>query len=272
MTELTHLKPVSGPHSVREAVLSLFLAQPIFKPEKFQELVNQESTNNIGYHEFRITKRAEVTFQPDKNGLDLFQNSDPQTVGFSCRSFLEGATAFVLQGVNDIERSFFSFHTLKYERWVPFKDEFHRVMSKVFAIQNECHVLAVSLHYIDEFVWSDASELPLRKIFNEESAMLPIGFLESPNSNYVLNTQKMREHNFYFDRIDITVDSSKSFPTITVSHNVIQELKEGIEMSRFLNEDKFLELVDQIHEYNKKTLGMLFTQEVQKLINLPNPS
>ncbi|TKC13151.1 TIGR04255 family protein [Pedobacter polaris] len=265
----TYLKPFSHNHSIREAVVTIFLGSPIIKPERFQELI----TKGLGeyFHLFENVNAVQIQIKPGVNGLTP-QQTTQQNAGFRFVGFNQGKIGTVFQGINELERTFMSYHSFGYKRWAEFLDNYLSVLSILSQNHEALFIRAVSIHYIDEFTWVSQEPLDLNKIFNDEAKYMSKAFLDSSNtSNFIYTTEKKDGSSLLFDRLDIKVDN-KITKNITISHNILKQFDDFKSLSSLLDNEKdfFLESLQKLHNYNKEILNDILNDRVKTLINLPN--
>ena len=261
----TVLKPVSDKHSVKEVVITLFLANPIIKPERFEALIKDKFKDKFQ----KFEKVNQVQFQLKGKEGGSIESTPPsilENVGFKFQRFEEGKMVTALQGVNELLRNFISYHSLDYLDWDLFLPDFKIVLIEVANFHPELFVNAFSLHYIDEFVWDSDEEIEPKNIFNENSTLLPKEFFSCQLNNYQLTTVK-KDKFVYFDRLEIQVeDRPKKF--ITISHNVIHNLNDNIALNNLVESTDLKDMLDHAHLLNKKTLVSILTNEVCDLIKI----
>lgn len=266
MTDLkTVLKPVSEKHSVKEAVITLFLANPIIKPERFEVLIKDKFKDK--FQKFEKVNQVQFQFKGNEGGA--FETTPPsilENVGFKFQRFEDGKTVTALQGLNEPLRNFISYHSLDYLDWDLFFPDFKNVLTEVANFHSEIFVNAFSLHYIDEFVWDSDEEIEPTHVFNEKSSLLPNEFFSCQLNNYQLTTVKNDKFK-YFDRLEIQVeDRPKKF--ITISHNVIHNLNDNFALKNLLESPDLQDMLNHAHLLNKKTLVSILTKEVCDIIKI----
>src|SRR5580658_8236865 len=223
MPLIEKVRPFNATHSIKEAVISLFIENPIIKADRFKELIDREFKEKFQLFEplmaFQLQFKNPMV-QPFKIDSTEIQNN----IGFKFTSFERGSPVRVLQGQNDNlnNRTFISYHTLNYSRWDPFYKDYIEVIKIVAKHNPDLFITAVSLHYIDQFFWTDESPIDLKIIFNRDASSIPKDFFASIVSNYSIITQKQISTNTnYLDRLEIIIDHLIK-PSITISHNVTQ--------------------------------------------------
>lgn len=268
MTDLRNvLIPVSGNHSIKEAVITLFLGSPIMNPETYESLLKDGF--NGRYQKFG--KVNQLQFQlvgKEEGGIESKSPQLLENIGFRFQKFKDGNLIEALQGVNEQLRNFISFHSLNYNDWDIFFPEFRSVLNTISDFQKNLKVKAFSLHYIDEFSWNDNSDINVDLVFNKQSELLPVEFFNCKLNNYQIT--KFKDNKFsYIDRLEIKIDDSQQ-KSITVSHNLISELESVVELNELINSTNFEEKLNHAHSINKQVLISLLKKDVCELINLKN--
>jgi uncharacterized protein (TIGR04255 family) len=268
MSITASLKPINPKHSIKEAVISIFLAQPVIKPERFLGLL--ESDFKDKFQKGEILSHAQYKFSTNtKNRIPEFEPSSiDKNAGFRFTSFINGKQAYVLQGLNEVNRQFISFHTFQYERWQGFFEEFQNCIETLSNFQSGIFVAAYSIHYIDEFKWESNNEIPTREIFQVESEILPKAFFDSYDTNFTINRTLNSIVFPMFERLEIKVENNSNSP-IVISHNITYTLSDFRELKDIVVSRDLYDKLQIMHEENKNTLSRLLAEDVQRLINLP---
>ena len=260
------IRAISGSHSIKEAVISVFLANPIIKPERFQALIEKEFKDK--FQQFEAISTVQIQIKNDKGTLE---NSTPQllnNVGFKFSNFKKGVPTTVIQGLNESNRSFISYHSLSYSSWDIFFSDCKNCFEILNQLQTDIFITAFSLHYIDEFLWIDEDNvIDTTVVFNKFANNIPKEFFNSSNTDFNLTTERVEGKYKYFDRLAIKVEPAIK-PIISISHNVTQPLKEVISLSDLIKSNTFNEILEVAHNHNKKLLGDILTPEVKQLIKL----
>lgn len=267
MTE-TYLKPFSQKHSIREAVISIFLANPIIKPERFEDLIAGEL--GTYFHLFENVNGLQIQIKPVANGFSP-QSRTQSNTGFKFLGFTKGKIGTVLQGINEMDRTFISYHNLVYTRWAEFLENYMKVLNILSKNQEDLFIKGISVHYIDEFTWVSGDDLDLNKIFNDSAKYMSKAFLDSSNtSNFIYTTEKKDGDCLLFDRLDIKVDN-KITKNIAISHSILKQFDDFKSLSSLLYVDNefFLNSLQSLHNYNKEILNDILNENVKTLINLP---
>jgi uncharacterized protein (TIGR04255 family) len=260
------IKPIKEKNSIREAVISVLLANQILKPEKYKALIETDLKDT--FQLFEPLSQVKLQF---KNVEGKIGQPDPQitdNAGFKFSSFKNGNLVKALQGLNEVGRTFISFHCLDYNSWDEFYKEYNSIINVIAKQQTEIFINACSLHYIDEFLWIDEkSKLDVNLFLKNKNEYLPETFYNSANTAYTLVTEKVNGNIKYIDRIEVVVNSGIR-PNLIISHNVTQPLKNIVELKELINDSTFNEIFSNAHIHNKEILGNLLTDEVQVLIGL----
>jgi uncharacterized protein (TIGR04255 family) len=259
------IQPINDKHSIKEAVISIFLANPIIKPERFKQLI--ESNFKDKFQKFETVNQVEFQLQNDGNNPPTLNQQLLPNVGFKFIAFEKGESVKVLQGINEKSRNFISYHSLNYDRWNDFYKEYLDVLKSLSELHSDFFVTAFSLHYIDQFLWNGALPIDLASIFNNEANYISKEFFASKLNNYSIVLEKENKHGIYIDRIEIKVDHVIK-PMITISHNVTQPLKDIMSLNELLESTLFSEILNICHLHNKELLNDILTENVVELIKL----
>ena len=263
------LRPFSQNHSIREAVISIFLVNPIIKPERFEQLISNGF--NDDFHLYEATNAVQIQFKQNANGFSPQPEQQPN-IGFRFLGFANGKIGRMLQGTNDLNRTFISYHSFAYTRWNQFLDDYLKYLKIITNFQSDIFVRAVSVHYIDELNWISNSAMDLTKVFNDEAKYMSKAFLESSNtSNFMYSTEKTDSSNcLTMDRLEIKVDN-KNNKNIIISHNITKQFNDFENLSTLIDSDQsfFKSSLQDLHNYNKKILSDILNENVKTLINLP---
>lgn len=266
MSFLANLKKPNSKNAIKEAVISLFLAAPIIKPKRFGQLINKSFSQS--FQHFEPVNAIKFQFKnADGKITQLNQISDE--VGFKFTRFVNGATSNILQGINEEQRTFISYHIFDYNRWKDFVEDFKHVITNLSEGQSNLFVTAFSLHYIDEFVWDNVNEpVPFREIFNTDSSFLPKEFFDSLTNEYHLTSQRRVGEFSYFDRLEVKINSNPGNSLIYISHNITQQIVDTQDLNELIQNDEFFKMLQQAHEYNKDLLKSVLKESIQSYIGL----
>jgi uncharacterized protein (TIGR04255 family) len=263
MNLINYLKPCKEKHSVREAVITLFLGNEILNPNDFQKLHQKEL--NFDVFEIVKSRKVQLKLEPSSNS-GSYQD---QEIGFQFANFLDNEIKTALKGVNDAEgNNFIAYHTLDYVRWTPFKEDFLEYAKHLTKIQNNFLIKGFGIYYIDDFIWENETEkLPKELIFKKDGNVIPNHFFTTNNASFSLVTEQIANDIPFLESFNIDI-SNETQPNIRIAHNVLQILPKIIELTAFLNDDFHLKLIQEAHIYNKNMLKQILSEDVQNLISL----
>lgn len=265
---MINVRPVNEGHSIKEAVISTFLAAPIIKPERFHELINNQFRDT--FHQFETINQFQFQIR-NQNGL--IENSGTQVLnnrGFKFSAFNNGKLQKVLQAVNEETRSHISYHSLDYKRWNGFFNDYVNYIKTILNFHPNIFINAISLHYIDEFDWIDPKLSDLEDMFDRGCSYISPQFFNSLRTTNILTMERTKQNDpkgKYLDRIEIKVEPNIR-PSILISHNVTEPLPEPIELSSFIDTEQFNETMMAAHLHNKNILNCLLKKNIKDLINL----
>lgn len=266
MSFLANLKKPNNKHSIKEAVISLFLATPIVKPQRFGQLINSSFSQT--FHQFEPVNAIKLQFKNAEGKLTQLNHINDE-VGFKFTKFVNGHVSNILQGINEDQRTFISFHILDYSRWKGFVENFKSVIEGLSEGQSNMFVTAFSLHYIDEFIWDNSNEpVPFQEIFNLNSSFLPREFFESVTNEYQLTSQRKVGEFTYFDRLEIKVNPNPANSIIYISHNITQRIDDSQELKDLIQSKLFFDMLQQAHDHNKDLLKSVLKESIQDYIGL----
>ncbi|MFN0034730.1 MAG: TIGR04255 family protein [Saprospiraceae bacterium] len=269
MSNLRYLKPSHGTHSIKEAVITIFLSAPIENPYSFQGLLNAEFKGR--FDQFDEIETFKVAF-PLSGLTSDHMVQENKNAGFRFSKMVDSNPIRILQGVNEDNRTFLSFHTLDYSRWRSFFEEYLACIQIIADKHQEFQIEAMSLQYIDEFIWEVANTLDLKVVFSDKSRHIPNSFLEHNSARldlFFTNDKTKEDGTIYYDRINLTTSSTFENQTvITISHIVTHQLVNAINIKELLNQKVFQNMIEKAHRHTKETLKDLLTDETAALINL----
>ncbi len=260
------IKPYNPNHSIKEAVISVFLSNPIIKPLRFKSLIETDFKDK--FQQFEPLKQIKFKFLGEISNSNRPEQHITEEAGFRFSHFENGIKKTVLQGLNEDHRQFISFHSFEYTSWKDFLNNFKFAITSLSNFQSDLFVTAISLHYIDEFNWIDSSNpIDSRVIFNQTSKIIPLIFYNSINSQFNLITEHIENNKKYFNRIEISTESNFS-QIIQISHNISQALDDVITLKDLISLEILEEILSTAHSKNKELLQDILTPEIKELINL----
>jgi uncharacterized protein (TIGR04255 family) len=259
------ITPCNKDHSIKEAVITLFLANPIIKPDRFKKLIENEFKEK--FQQFQLLSGVAFQVRNKMGEPTNFSQQITKDAGFRFSSFEKGIEVKVLQAQNEITRNFISFHSLNYTRWANFYAEYINTIQPIADHHPELFVTAVSLHYVDQFFSTSSIPINLTEVFSNEGDYLPKEFFKSQISNYSIVTNKEIDEIKHYNRIEININNDIR-PGITISHNISQSFKDVIDLSDLLKDPKFGATLEREHLLNKAVLKDILNDQVIKMINL----
>ncbi|ATA90004.1 TIGR04255 family protein [Capnocytophaga stomatis] len=252
--------PVAGNHSISRVSANIFLPQSLIKPEDVFDKINQKKALSEYQKKGLISSK---TINLHNDGLHI---SSDEIFGFVFEEFNEiGSSVNVLkiENINDKSKSQISFETRDYTNWMNFKERFFRNIDSLANVY-PFYVEAMSLNYIDEFIWQSDEKIPVSSIFNQDAELMNSNFIQSHNGTLVIISQS--EHNpkekFREEKTEILFNND-------VKRVIINHIY-AIKLEDFKGYDKsFLEeLFNEAHSKNIELLDKIFTSEIKKNINL----
>lgn len=252
-------------NSIKEAVISLFLSSPIIQPARFGEILNDQNIPGF-FQSFERVDQVSFSVESVEGKLTNKENNI-NNIGFKLLKFDKGQPEFVLQGINEGKRNFFSFHDLNYSRWANFIENYSNLLKAIQRIQGEIFLAGISLQYVDEFIWVEEGKIDLSKIM-EAKDYLPQNFIKI-KSGHLINTREIESQNDIrcFDRIEVLL-SSDIAKTVTISHNQNIHFKNLINLKEEDTRNSIINELQVLHNQNKAFLKDVLLGEVKTLIRL----
>ncbi|MBR2507658.1 MAG: hypothetical protein IKB70_12390 [Bacilli bacterium] len=262
MATLESLKPFSGEHSIKEAVVTFFLATKIIDPLSYKSLI--ETKFKEKFQSFNPIRQVQVIFaNPHKPEPETRMIEDN---GFKFTSFKDGKIQNVIQGLNEANRYFFSFHSLIYSNWIEFRSFVIQCAKDIEEVQGGQYVVAYSLGYTDEFTWDEA-DYDANLLFAKDG-QVPDEFFTSRQFDYNLNAEN-KDKKQCFDRISVRVSNQMNQKFISINHNITFVIDEKpIRLNELIANSSFCENLEFAHDANKSRLKGILSQEVCTKIRL----
>ena len=111
--------PYNSNHSIKEAVIAIFLANRIIKPERFQKLIEHDFKDE--FQQFDKIGKVAFRFQHETGQpANITIPEKEEDAGFNFISYDKGEVNKILQARNENDRYFISFHDRKYVSWSDF--------------------------------------------------------------------------------------------------------------------------------------------------------
>jgi len=253
------LKPVSGSHSISRVIANIFLPQNLVKPDYlFKKIVDSEQLIKYQKRGLSTTK----TINLNKNNLNI---SNEEVHGFIFEEFNAGKSVSILKTENVQNKAQISFENREYKRWDKYKNRFYsdlEVLAGIFEIYLE----AISLTYVDEFIWISEEKIDVNQIFDTDSELLNSSFINSYNGSMILISQSEKKENIQFEEEKTEVLFNNDVKRIIVNHTFAIKLDE----IKIYNSDKELvkKCFEIAHKANKDLLGKIFVEGIQYKIGL----
>jgi uncharacterized protein (TIGR04255 family) len=264
-----YLRLGGGSHAIKEATLSLFFGSQFVNLDELRKLV---STNLADvFNQVRDLRPMEVEVSGKISQPEVVTSSAQvlDVIGFQAAQKTDNVLTKILQFNNDPERVALSLHNLQYNRWADFLALFERV-TLIFANSlADLQVLGVSLHYVDELEWTDASQqLPVSKIYKQNPDYFPGLFFKNSLGEVTLTAVQEVKGLSFFDRLH-TTSAANGRPVVSISHNVVHQFEQAITLTSLIKQPNHLShVLQQAHEHNKAVLGEILQPEVQEFIGL----
>lgn len=256
------LVPISKTHSISRVIANFFLAQGFAKPKfVFDKIILDNKLHH--YHKKGLTSSKIINFENDSLNISNESNN-----GFMFEEFEKsGKTINLLKVENtNTSRALISIENRKYINWTDFKNRFIEdttILSETF----DMFVEAVSLTYVDEFIWNSEKEIDVKSIFNEESDLINKKFLNSYNGTIVLLSQSNTDNKSNIPEEKTEIIFNNQLRRIIVNHTYALKLNEVCVFSKN-NSQVFKDYFDEAHKINKDILIELFSENVKESINL----
>lgn len=262
---LDKLHPILDRHSVNRSTISLYLPQEILKPEKLFDKINKDEYFSTKYQRRNLIHSRVISFKNDINALSIIdEKSNDNIVGFVFEQFnIDGEVENIINLRNENNKALISFETRKYIRWENFFNSFFEDF-KNLEIGYEFYFEALSLTYIDEFIWKSEEKIPVDEIFEKNSELINSKFLKSKNGTIILFSQN--EDNNAEEKTEISFNNE--LKRIQVIHQHATKFNDLLDSKTLIENDKIKKLLDLAHLSNKDTLKDLLTQAVKEKINL----
>lgn len=262
---LNNLIPVSGKHSISRAFITLFLPQVVLKPEKVLDKINKGTHLNQKYKRRNLLKAKIFRVSNIENEFAVYdRNLTDPIIGFILEEFdLNGKIENLITLRNDegSNKSVITFETRNYSRWNKFYSRFLEDFNEIVK-DNGFYFEAISLTYIDEFIWDKDEYIPVYEIFEENSELINNKFLKSKNGTIVLLSQN--ENLNIEEKTEISFNNE--IKRIQIIHQHATRFKDLYDEKILLQ--KIENVLNIAHTSNKETLSSLLKFNVKEKINL----
>lgn len=260
---LKGLKPISGNHSIKNAEAQIFIPQSFVAVgedfKKFQTIDLFNSFQKKGL--IRPT-----TISINNKGLGVEQSQDSGYIFERFESDGSLKDVFRVENINNNNRSVLSLSTRKYSRWGNFKDEQLKLVYQSLE-ELKPYINAVSFTYLDEFDWVGESDIPVYDIFNSESELLNIKFLDSRNGTLVLISQGLTEEENLITEEKVELSFNNDLKKIQISHQFLVKFKAPLRILKIEEAQGLEKYFDIVHKEHKNFLNHLLTDACKELID-----
>lgn len=254
--------PISGKHSISKVIANIFLPQGIIRPDNlFNKLQEKNALNS--YQKKGISRSQTINF--NQNILNI---SDNEISGFVCEEFSpigKSINVLKVENVNGNSKSQINFECREYDRWQPFRERFYKDVNEI-AKDYQLFVEAISLNYVDEFIWNSPENIPIKEIFDEHSEFLNSSFYKSHNGTIVLISQSAMTDIKPLKEEKIEILFNNDIKRVIVNHTVAIKPRD---IKIFTEEFETLSsYFEEAHSINKDLLKNILTQKTQNIIGL----
>lgn len=259
------LKLASEGHSIKEVVVAFFIIPPIVDSNSYKGLVSPE------FPSFKLIKKNKLNFVVNSKDNKFVTNNIELDGGFRLEKFKDGEVTDVIQGLKDEKRSFFSFNTLKYLKWTSFKDDVKKYSKHIASIENH-YVMAYSLQYTDEFIYTDGQQYNPDAFFKKGSSRVPNDIFKGKTVDYDLKLELSESSDKRQNEgIKINIVERGPSKVITLVNSITYIIDRAPkQMSNLVSDDNgdFDMDLEAAHKKNKELLQEILSEEVCKLIHL----
>ena len=262
---LNNLHPIRGGHSINRSTISLYLPQEVIRPEKLFEKVNQNLYFSSHYQRRSLIYSRVISFKNEKSSLSIVDEKLKENIiGFIFEQFNDsGEIENIITLQNDEDKASISFETRKYVNWENFSARFLEDFNHLIS-QHEFYFEALSLTYIDEFIWKSEDKIPVEDIFDKDSELLNSKFLKSNNGTIALYSQN--EDNNIEEKTEISFNND--LKRIQIIHQHATKFIGLLDSATLLKQSNINMILDVAHLSNKETLNDLLTIAIKDMINL----
>lgn len=256
------LVPISGSNSISRVIATIFLPQPFLKPKDVFAKLSILSKFNT-YQKKNLTSKQTINIHNESFNLSNEDNN-----GFIFEEFdIDGKTDNIIRVENNNNQALITFESRKYSTWELTRERLINEINEI-AQHIDLYIDAISLTYVDEFIWKSKEDIDVTNIFNENSELLNKKFLKAHNGTLVLITQTNQSGKLNFIEEKTEVVFHNELKRIIINHTCALKLSE---ISIYLEEKDSSDIklyFDNAHTSNKTILKDLLTIENQKLIGL----
>jgi len=260
---LDSLKPVSNNNSLRQVVATIFSPGNLVNPKRFKQYLGV-----LNCQKFEILTQRIFTIGGNQNLTNENQNSSKE-IGYRMIGYNDGRIKKVIhteeKKLAHKDMVVMNFQSLDYPGWDNFVKE---VLNDFFEVSKEDNpfIQAISLNYVNEFVWASNEMIPIDEIFDRNADFMSNKFFNSQNTSFSINTEEYKQSYKAIEQLDINVSGLNKM--IQIKSQVVFELSQSMKLNDSIENGSLKEHFETIHTEIKKNLNSLFTQEVKRKINL----
>lgn len=261
---LLYLKPIAKNHSIGKVVANFHLPQYVISLEDLFNILQENK--ELNYQRRSLLKSKVLSFQLGSNNNVNPEDHPDKIVGILFEQYgTNGLIENILKIENDerLNKAVISFECRKYTRWIDFYTHFSKDF-KTIVNAFPLYIEAISLTYIDEFVWNFTGKIPITEIFNVKSDLVNKKFLDSANGTILILSQNEEAN----EEEKTEIKFSNRVKRITIQHQFAVAFKKLYSPTQILDKNGKIDEFDNAHESNKNMLKDLLTDEVKKLIKL----
>lgn len=250
--------PINSKNAISRVVLTFILSQKIVKPKDFfEKLKNIRDFDS--YQKKLMTNSQSINF--NQNQVNIKNEGES---GFIFERFdANGMSTDMLKIENkQTGQALISFESRSYISWELFLKSTISEANIIFNHIDNLYFDAISLNYLDEFIWkNDSSNIKVDAIFKQNSDLLNKKFFDSINGTFILINQEPKggKVNYSEERTECTFNNT--IKRIQINHIYALKFSESLKLesdtSNFINEQ-----LDIAHRSNKELLEGLLTDEV----------
>lgn len=263
------LIPYTESHSISEVIFSLFLVQPLIKPERFEKIFQAENNTLQNYfQEFKPIISQEFGFTFNNENSPTVDPRANKIVGFEFRKFAEGKLKKVFN-LNNEPNPILAIHDLEYSRWAVFYPEIDKIINGFKNFDSNMYIRGIGISYVDQFTWNDKNYPDIKSIFKSNKYLPEIIFESKNNLNFSTNHTRVVEDCLYSENINVNINRiTKGSFNISIIHNAIENIIDFKSLDDLFKDNFLKECSTKVHNLNKDLLKTILQDDVLSLINL----
>jgi uncharacterized protein (TIGR04255 family) len=258
------LVPASGKHAITKVIATIFIPQAFLKPENIFERVKDLDDFKV-YQ--KKSKLRPTTISINNNMPRVQKNS---VTGIVFEQYGEDGkllNSLTINNIKENSQAIIAFENRSYPDWELFFKRFVKDIN-CLASSFDIYTNAISLAYVDEFIWNKAEMINIDDIFNKKSELLNKKFRESKNASLVMSSQGEinDSSNNYEEKTEIAFNND--LKRIVIHHHYAIMLNDIELYENSENKELFRSYYDIAHDNNKMVLKDILSKESCELINL----